>query len=100
MTYCELKPYEEPEVHHVNVHLSANRIVEGFYTLTDGILTMTFADGEPVLLDEAIVQRTLQPGDKPHQVAGYLTKQIRRSMIGEQVEGFNDPINYPRAGIA
>ncbi len=88
------------EVHHVNVQIGTNRIVEGFYTIEDGVLTMTFADGEPVKLDGLTFQKAIQPGDKPHQVAGYLTKEIRRLTIGEVVEGFNNPINYPASGIA
>lgn len=88
------------DVHHINVQIGPNRIVEGFYTLENDVLTMTFADGEPVMLDGFSFERTIQQGEKPHQVAGYLTKQIRQLTIGEVVEGFNNPINYPRVGVA
>lgn len=90
-----------PEVHYITVHIGGNRIVEGYYTLDDGILTMTEANGEPVIaLNGAVegkVQRRLMAGEKPHQVAGYLTKEIRSMVLDEKVEGFSDPINYGQA---
>ncbi len=61
---------------------------------------MVYQDGEPVMLNEQKVQRTLLDGDRPRIVAGRLTREIRKTMRGDQVEGFDRPIDYAVAGFA
>jgi len=72
----------------------------GYYTIQDGILTMTHEDGEPVSPDQ--FNHQLKPGDDPPAIAGVLTKQARRFLLGmsETEEAFNRPIGYSNSGIA
>lgn len=89
-----------PEVHYVTVQIGENRIIEGFYTIDGNEITMTYADGTPVLLNNEKVQMKLSEGNTPRQLAGRMTREIRRSLVGETVEGFSSPIQMPNVGFA
>lgn len=70
---------------------------EGFYTVKDGYLQMTFRDGKP--LDNPLYRVLLADGAKPDEIAANLTKIIRREMSGELVPGFNRVMSYPKAAV-
>jgi hypothetical protein len=93
-----------PEVHYVTVQVKPNQVIEGFYTIANGVLTMTYGDGEPVMLDRAGIEQpvthTLSANEIPKAVAYRLTKEIRENMMGDAVPGFSLPINYGRSGVA
>jgi hypothetical protein len=90
-----------PEIHYLQVQIGRNRVAEGFYTIANGLLTMVYSDGEPVMLDDGSrVEHHLQPEDNVRKVAGHLTIKIRKALMGERVEGFSSPIDYPPAGVA
>jgi hypothetical protein len=93
-----------PEVHSVfaTVRLPSDgdpgQVTIGYYTLADGVLTMTDSKGRPVRTSsgEKRVHR-LQEGEDPRSIASRLTKQIRMSMRGEA--DFNRRLVYPSVGI-
>lgn len=93
-----------PEVNYVTVQIGENRIVEGWYTVVDGEITMTYPDGEPVMVGAADmarkVQRRLAEGENPRVIAGRMTREIRTTMAGENVPGFWNPIDMQRASFA
>ena len=94
------------EVHRVTIQLrrptvgDPGQISEGFYTVSDGILTMTNPAGEPVDPDQ--FRHTLKPGDDPAAIAGILTRKVRRHVLGitETEESFGRRLNYGPSGIA
>lgn len=90
-----------PEIHYIQVQIGRNRVAEGFYTLKDGLLTMVYNDGEPVALqDGSRVEHRIKPDENARRIAGQLTIKVRKSLMGETVEGFSGPIDYPPAGVA
>ncbi len=90
-----------PEIHYVQTQIGRNRVAEGFYTLEAELLTMVYNDGEPVILEDGSrVMHRLQPEDNARKIAGALTIKIRKALMGERVEGFSSPIDYPQTGIA
>lgn len=74
------------------------QVTEGFFIIEGDQLVMTHGDGSPV---DDQYRHTLKPGDNPRAIAGVLTKQIRRSMLGitEASEAFNRPIRYAGSGL-
>jgi hypothetical protein len=103
------KPEDKPEVHQVVVdialpspRLPAGQSALGYYTVVDGVVTMTCPKGEPAI-DETGKTYThkLEPSDNPRVIAGRLTKQLRSALRGNSAgpSNFNGPINYPRSGI-
>ena len=100
----------KPEVHRVIVHihrpsprLPAGQVAYGYYTVVDGLLTMTDPKGEPAI-DETGKTYThkLAPGDDVNEIAERLTKELRSALRGKSAgpSNFNGPLNYPRSGIA
>lgn len=90
-----------PEVHYVQAQIGHNRVAEGFYTVENGVLTMVYNDGEPVRLEDGSrVEHTLRPDENARKVAGRLTVKVRKALMGETVEGFSSPIDYPSSGVA
>jgi hypothetical protein len=103
----------KPEVHQVIVDIElpsrrypAGMTALGYYTVVDGVVTMTCPKGEPAT-DETgkIYTHKLEPNDDARQIAGRLTKQLRLALRGDRPRGFggggsgfNGPINYPRGG--
>jgi transcription elongation factor len=85
---------------YVTVQIGANRVIEGFYHVEGNTITMTYDDGAPVLINNEKVQRTFYDGDKPRIIAGRMTREIRRTLVDEKVEGFTSPIEMPVSGFA
>jgi hypothetical protein len=73
---------------------------EGYYVIEDGELIMTHSDGEPVSPDQ--FRHRLKAGDDANAIAGILTVQVRRLMLGitKADEAFGRPLNYGNSGIA
>ena len=78
----------------VVVHLGPNRFTVGYYLIEGNELHMLGPDGE--------IARTctLKPDDNPQAIASVLTKEIRKQLRQEVVEGFNDPLEFPVTNIA
>lgn len=76
------------------------QVSEGYYTITDGVLTMTRPDGEPVA--EGQFTHILKPGDSPVAIAGILTRRARRYLLGisEESEAFGRRLEYTSTGVA
>jgi hypothetical protein len=70
----------------------AGEVVRGYYTVTDGALTMCNEDGKST----GKLCR-LQPGDDPRIVA---TRLLRQQMLKQPVSDFNRKITYQRSGVA
>jgi hypothetical protein len=101
---------DTPEVHKVWIHikpvsraLPTGQVAYGFYTLVDGVVTMTDAKGKPAT-DEAgkVYTHKLETNDDANIIAGRLTRQLRDALLGKKdapPSGFGAPLNYPKAGI-
>lgn len=81
------------------------QVSEGYYTLDDGMITMTSPGGEPVLhpAESTPYQHRLAPNESPRVIAAMLTKRIRMHMKGiftEEQTSFNRPLEYRSEGIA
>jgi hypothetical protein len=74
------------------------QVTTGFYTLADGILTMTNSEGIPVrgLSGGNKFTHKIEPGEDPRMVASRLTLKIyrNRNETAGSVPGFNRPLNY------
>ncbi len=96
-----------PEVHSVYVTVRrptngyTGQFTTGYYTLADGVLTMTDSKGRHV--------RSTNGGDAyrhkmddPRAIAGVLILEIHRMFRGKTVQtaGFNRPLNYQSSGVA
>ena len=78
------------------------RLTHGFYTVVDGVLTMTDRDGQPA--EDATGKRythRLAPNEDEHAVASKMTKELRKALRSksEPVAGFSGKINYPKRAI-
>ena len=97
------------EVHQVIIHVQLPtatreaRLAYGFYTVTDGVVTMTDRLGNPAT-DETgkTYTQKLETGDDARLIAGRLTKKLRLALLGksEAPAGFRSAIKYPKIGIA
>jgi hypothetical protein len=79
------------------------RATVGFYTVSDGILTMTDGDGKPVRRRHSgdVYRHELKDGDDPVAIAKRLTLAIWRSNTGGDASGgFNRRLHYPDIGLA
>lgn len=77
----------------------------GYYVIDGETLVMTFATGEPVNPDQdgkGQFRHTLKAGDDPNAIAGVLTRQCRRFLLGisEAEEAFGRPLGYSNSGVA
>jgi hypothetical protein len=100
---------DTPEVHQVYIHikpvslaLPTGQVAYGFYTLVDGVVTMTNQKGEPALDDSGKIYSAKLDGEDPQIIAGRLTRKLRDALIGKKdapPAGFDAPLNYPKAGI-
>ncbi len=76
------------DVKRVFVTLRPDRVQEGFYIQDGDKITMTYANGEPVLMDgDEPVTATAAP-NMVEPVARALTRRIRTWAIGSSVPGF------------
>lgn len=81
------------------------QVSEGYYTIADGVLTMTRPDGEPVKnpAEHTLYQHRLGPNDSPDVIAVVLTKKVRLHMKGiftDESTSFNRTLEYRSEGIA
>ena len=98
-----------PEVHQVWIHikpvsraLPTGQVAYGFYTLVDGVVTMTDAKGTPAQDDNGKVYTAKLDGEDPQIIAGRLTRQLRDALLGKDgapPSGFRGPLNYRPSGI-
>ena len=96
------------EVHRVTVQLEApsgdypGKVTYGYYTVADGLLTMTDGEGnavrQPATGDTFTVR--LRDGVQPEAIARSLTRRVWRALHGEDGAGFNRPLNYQRIAVA
>jgi hypothetical protein len=77
------------------------RATIGFYTITDGVLTMT-GDGKAVRrkFSGEPYKHKLEPDDDPVIIAKRRTLSIYRSNTDDGLGGFNRPLSYPKLGLA
>ena len=72
----------------------------GYYTVEDGVLTMTDGDGRPVRRrDGELMQRKLKPGDDAETFARIFTRSFRLHVQGDGAD-FNRQLDYPNLGVA
>jgi hypothetical protein len=84
----------------VNVQLTPDSIIPGFYTYDGETVTMVYQNGDPVLLDETPVTEKAHP-DHVTITAKRLTRKIRRALLGDAVPGFEKRrLDYHFEGIA
>ncbi len=79
------------------------RVIEGAYTLVDGVVTLTNRKGEPACDgDGKRYVHKLKDGENARVIAGRLTRQLRDALKGSSgsVAGFGQPISYPRIKVA
>jgi hypothetical protein len=101
------------DVRRVFISLGPDRVEEGFYTVDDTTITMTYANGEPVIMDgDEPVTATAATPDLIEPVARALTRRIRGWALGASVPGFGrgesiggritraSEIVYPLHGVA
>jgi len=68
------------------------------HTIADGVVTLTDRSGKPVRVQIGkTYSYKLAETDDPRVIAGRLTKEFRRTLIGSK-GGFSGPINYPNLG--
>jgi hypothetical protein len=100
--------HETPEVHSVWATVrrpmdenDLGQVTAGYYTLTDGVLTMTDSKGAAVR-DRSGEKylRKIEPGEDARAIASRLTIEIYRMLRGGTAPGFGGPINYPKSGVA
>lgn len=97
-----------PEVKHVNVTIKPpnrtfpGQICIGYFTLEDGVVTMTDAKGVPAVdVNEKKYTHKLEPGQDARAIACKMTKELRNALRGANnkppVAGFDAPIVYPKS---
>jgi hypothetical protein len=77
----------------------------GYYTLADGVLTMTDSKGAAVrdLNNGEKVTHKIKPGEEAGAIANRLTLQIYCMLRGEPAQtatGFGRSLSYPASGAA
>ena len=98
-----------PEIKEVSVIIAnpvtrgdTGRATIGFYTVSDGVLTMVDGDGKPVFRRHSgdIYTHELKDGDDPVAIAKRLTMSIWRSNTGgDPSGGFSRRLVYPDIGV-
>jgi hypothetical protein len=73
-------------------------VVEGAFTVTDGVVTLTDRHGNPVKDQHGkAYTKKIANGDSAKTIAARLTKDFRLMLRGkERVDGFDRPIRYPK----
>jgi hypothetical protein len=91
-----------PEVHRVTVTVrrpkdsDPGQVTFGYYTLVDGILTMTDASGMPMRRTSGEYYRAkIGPDESPQTRARVFTREIRAALRGSD---FNRPLDYSKFG--
>jgi hypothetical protein len=101
-----------PEVHSVWATVRPLRdendlgqVTVGYYTMADGVLTMTDSNGAAVRERQSGEKylHNMKPGEDALPIASRLTLQIYYMLRGETAQtatGFGRTINYPASGVA
>lgn len=76
------------DVRRVFITLGPDRVEEGFYTLDGDKITMTYANGVPLLMDDDEPVTATATPDMIEPVARALTRRIRGWALGGSVPGF------------
>jgi hypothetical protein len=77
------------------------RVTIGYYVLQDGLLTMTDSKGVPARSHGGDkYEQKIGEGDNVTLIAQRLTMKIYRARNGNDMAGFNRPLNYPPLGLA
>ena len=76
------------DIKRVFITLGPDRVQEGFYTLAGDKITMVYANGEPVMIDEDEGVTATAAPNMIEPVARALTRKIRTWAIGGSVPGF------------
>jgi hypothetical protein len=79
------------------------QVTTGYYTLADGILTMTDSKGASVrdLNSGEKTTHKIEAGEDPRAIASRLTLKIYHMLRGgSAAAGFHKSINYPVSGVA
>jgi hypothetical protein len=76
------------DVKRVFITLGLNRVEEGFYRYSDGVVTMTYFNGETFLTEDDTPVTATAALDMVEPVARALTKRIRKWALGDSVPGF------------
>lgn len=75
------------------------KVTVGYFTLIDGVLTMTNPKGVPARRSNGEkIQRKIAEGDDPKIIASRLTKEIYHSRSGET--DLNRRLDHSRHGVA
>lgn len=101
---------DTPEVHHVYVHikpcsraLPTGQVAYGFYTLVDGVVTMTDEKGNVAMDDDGKVYTAKLEGEDANVIAGRLTMKLRDALRSKNRDGapsgFSGPLNYPKSVV-
>jgi hypothetical protein len=94
-----------PEIHQVFIDIKLpkgndpGQVAYGYYTLVDGVVTMTNQKGEPAQDDTGKTYTAkLLPNDDANVIAGRLTRKLRDALLGKKdgapPSGFSGPLNY------
>ena len=94
--YIEIKPISQAN--------PTGQVSYGYYTLVDGVVTMTDAKGNAAQNDSGKTYTAkLAPNDDHQVIAGRLTRKLRDVLRGKKDDaspsGFNAPLNYGPTGI-
>jgi hypothetical protein len=81
------------------------QVTAGFYTLADGVLTMTDSKGAAVRKTQSgeKYMHKMKNGDDARAIANRLTLEIYHMLRGETAQsatGFNRAISYPASEVA
>lgn len=76
------------DIKRVFISTGPDRVQEGFYTLDGDKITMVYANGEPVMMDEGEPVTATAAPHMIEPIARALTKKIRKWAIGDSVPGF------------
>jgi hypothetical protein len=77
-------------------------VTYGFYTVVDGVVTMTDKDGNPAGLETGrSFSHKLKAGEDAHLWACKMTCDLRKEFKGSNSapDGFSGPIHYPRGSV-
>src|SRR5690242_20290703 len=97
-----------PEVHQVTAILrnpsgrpgDHGVCTQGYFTIEDGVMTMTTSDGKPVRSSKGeLIKHRLRPGENRNDVAKRLTREVWTMLHGRDPSGgFNRPLHYRDPG--
>jgi hypothetical protein len=75
----------------------------GYYTLVDGLMTMTDGEGKPMrhAVSGEMVTHRMRGADREIPVATVLTRQVYDVLRGKEdrPSGFNRTLKYPTCGL-